>query len=183
MNIYLAARYSRREELCRYRESLRSLGYRVTSRWLDGGHELDERGLSTEAGAVERARFAREDYLDVSCADILISFTEMPRSGNGRGGRHVEFGIALARGMRVLVVGPRENVFHCLPEVEVFPDWAACEQMLASEARAGRPARPNAETRKALQDADAGRNLTRHGSLAELFEDCEDREDTPDADN
>jgi hypothetical protein len=96
MNIYLAARYSRREELCRYRESLRSLGYRITSRWLDGGHELDERGLSTEAGAVE-----------------------------------------LARGMRVLVVGPRENVFHCLPEVEVFPDWSSCEQMLASEAQAG----------------------------------------------
>ena len=40
--------------------------------------------------------FALEDYADVSAADIVVSFTEAPGSGAARGGRHVEFGLALA---------------------------------------------------------------------------------------
>jgi hypothetical protein len=124
MRIYLAARYSRRRELCGYADQLRRLGHEVTSRWLDGHHELlDREGLSTEAEAADRARFAAEDWADVMRADWCISFTEVPRSGNGRGGRHVEFGAALAAGKRAVIVGPRENVFHCLPAVRWYPDW------------------------------------------------------------
>lgn len=29
-----------------------------------------------------------------------------------RGGRHVEFGIALEREIPIFVIGPRENIFH-----------------------------------------------------------------------
>ena len=39
---------------------------------------------------------------------------------SARGGRHVEFGLALAAGKRLCIVGPRENIFHFLPRVEVF---------------------------------------------------------------
>lgn len=124
MKIYLAARYSRAAELRGYRDFFQARGITVTSRWLDGGHTLDDRGLSIEAEASERTRFALEDWSDLMAANVVISFTEQPRSSNSRGGRHVEFGGALAAKKKCIVIGPRENVFHCLPQVEVFRDWA-----------------------------------------------------------
>lgn len=121
--IYLASRYSRREELCAYRESLRDLGHTVTSRWLNGDHQIDDAGLVEEDAHNERVRFAQEDWDDLMAADTVICFTESPRSGPARGGRHVEAGAALATNKRVIVVGFRENVFYCLPQVEFCPTW------------------------------------------------------------
>ena len=132
--VYLAARYSRRLELCGYRDFVAMLGHEVTSRWLNGNHQLDNQGVPiTEDGerrfeegdpSVDhlRAHFAAEDMADVLAAETLIAFTEEPRSGNSRGGRHVELGIALAAGKRVIVIGPRENVFCWLPQVEWYAD-------------------------------------------------------------
>lgn len=130
MKIYLAARYSRREELCGYRTELEELGFEITSRWLNGNHQIDDQGLSVEAKAEERTRFAREDWGDLMAADICINFTETPRSTNSRGGRHVEFGAALAAGKMCYVVGPRENVFHCLPVVGWHEAWESCVRNL-----------------------------------------------------
>lgn len=123
MKIYLASRYSRREELCGYRAALEADGHVVTSRWLNGNHQIDDQGLSAQAAEAERVRFAVEDWEDLMAADCCISFTEIPRSERTRGGRHVEFGGALAAGLGCIVIGPRENVFHCLPKVRWFPDW------------------------------------------------------------
>jgi len=71
----------------------------------------------------------------------VITFTETPRSSNSRGGRHVEFGIALGMRKRAVVIGPRENVFHCLPfpYIEWYPDERAffAESSLVS-GRSGR---------------------------------------------
>lgn len=121
--IYLAARYSRRAELSEYAKSLRSYGYVVTSRWLDGNHETAGDGTSVEGTLAERRQFALEDWADVMSADVMLNFTETPRTGPTRGGRHVEFGAALAEGKKVFVVGPIENVFHALPQVVVYPDF------------------------------------------------------------
>ncbi len=123
--VYLASRYSRNPEMRDVRTRLAALGFAVTSRWIDGDHQIDDAGLSAEAKAAERTRFAMEDWEDLCRADIVISFTEEPRSSNSRGGRHVEFGAALALGKTCLVVGPRENVFHCLPQVGVFSTTAS----------------------------------------------------------
>lgn len=120
MKIYLASRYSRREELCEYAAIFTTEGHTITSRWLLGNHQIDDAGLSQEAKAEERKRFAMEDWHDLMQADCCISFTEEPRGTNSRGGRHVEFGAALAAGKRCIIIGPRENVFHCLPEVEHY---------------------------------------------------------------
>jgi len=131
MNVYLAGRYSRREELRGYANELSSLGWTVVARWLQGSHTLDERGLSVQGEQSERARFACEDWDDVTFADVCISFTEQPRASNSRGGRHVEFGAAMALGKRCIVIGPRENVFHYLPDLEHFDTWEEfmfCEQ-------------------------------------------------------
>lgn len=134
--IYLAARYSRRLELCEYRAQLEQMGYSVPARWLNGSHQLDNDGrpigetgeLMFESGHpsadVYRGRFASDDYEDVCAADMIVAFTEQPRSGNSRGGRHVELGIALGRGTPVVIIGPRENVFCWLPQVRHYDTWA-----------------------------------------------------------
>ncbi len=140
MRIYLASRYSRREELCVYRVALNQLGFDVQARWLDGNHQLDNSGKPigeqgealvegngdlTEKNAVLRAKFALDDYEDVIGADAQVNFTEAPRSSANRGGRHVEFGIALALKKPVIVVGHRENIFHCLPQVQFAENFDA----------------------------------------------------------
>ena len=144
--VYLAARYSRRLELCGYRDQLMELGITVTSRWLNGMHQLDDQGVpigdngerifeSTDTAVPKWRRwFAEHDRDDVLSADMLIAFTEEPRSGNSRGGRHVELGLALGSGKRVVVVGPRENVFCWLPQVSWFQDWPGALHALTDEA-------------------------------------------------
>jgi hypothetical protein len=87
-------------------EGLRRRGHWIVSRWIDG-QDTDDRQ------AVAR------DWEDLHNADCLVAFAETPGApGRQRGGRHVEFGIALARGIRVILVGEPENVFHYLPRVE-----------------------------------------------------------------
>lgn len=131
MKIYLASRYSRFKEMQGYRDDLAAQGHEVTSRWIEGDHQIDDKGLSAEADAAERTRFAIEDWDDLMAADCVISFTEQPRSNNSRGGRHVEFGAALAADKVCLIVGYRENVFHCLPQVVYYPRWEGCLSALA----------------------------------------------------
>jgi len=123
--IYIAARFSRRPEANELARKLQARGHTITSRWVkpDTNHVLPA-GLSEQAADAERTRFAIEDVADVIAADWMISLMEEPRS-NGRGGRHVEFGMALARGCRVTIIGPRETVFHHLPSVEHFDNVAA----------------------------------------------------------
>ncbi len=119
--VYLAARYVRRDEMVGHARELTVMGYEVTSRWINGSHELGD-----HPAAAERARLALEDYGDLERADIVLCFTEEPRARleqPGRGGRHVEMGIALALGKRVVLIGPRENVFHHLPQAQHHEDW------------------------------------------------------------
>lgn len=129
MKLYLAARYSRRLELCGYREQLEALGFEVTSRWLDGEHaQLDGQwaGLPTETVS----EWARDDMEDIESAEFFILFSEEPGNGGRRGGRHVELGYAIASGAQCMIVGPRENTFHCLRDIQVFPTFKECIQFL-----------------------------------------------------
>jgi hypothetical protein len=78
MQIYLASRYSRFQEMQAVRTCLEGLGHSVTSRWINGGHQINDQGLSDEAKAEERTRFAVEDWNDLMQAECVISFTEEP---------------------------------------------------------------------------------------------------------
>lgn len=133
MLIYLAARYERREELCRYRDELQALGHVVTSRWLSGSHLITDEQLHSSEHDHLQMRFALEDVEDLESANMVISFTESPDAGSVRGGRHVEFGIAWEACKVCLVVGYRENIFHSLPSVTFFPTWGACLDAIARE--------------------------------------------------
>lgn len=140
MKIYLASRYSRRLELCGYRDELQKAGHQVTSRWLDGSHQISDSGVPigengealVEGGSDSpesfqlRRQFAVEDYADVAAAELVIAFTEPPRSNASRGGRHVELGIAMGLRKYIIVVGYRENIFCWMPDVHFFESWSRC---------------------------------------------------------
>jgi nucleoside 2-deoxyribosyltransferase len=123
MKIYLAARYSKRPTLQRWAEKLQELGHEIVSRWAlrNSDHKLVD-GLSPKAATDERIRFAEEDIEDLIQCDMVVSLMEEPR-GKGRGGRHVEFGYALALHKDMVIIGPKETVFHELPQIDHFTSF------------------------------------------------------------
>jgi nucleoside 2-deoxyribosyltransferase len=126
VKIYLAARYSRNPEMRDWAKILTNEGHEITSRWINGGHELSD--VATDR---DRARLAREDFHDLLQADVVIAFTEEPRKpSNQRGGRHVEFGIALAYQKRIIIYGSRENVFHFMPGIKQCDTQTQLELLL-----------------------------------------------------
>lgn len=148
MKIYLAGRYSRRLELCGYRDQAQAAGHVVQSVWLNGDHQISNEGIpigeegealvegdgSRDSRSAElRSKFAQDDFRDVIMCDLLIAFTETPRSCSNRGGRHVELGIALGLMKQVWIVGPRENIFCWLEDVCQFDTWKQCLQRLREE--------------------------------------------------
>lgn len=136
--IYIAARFSRRPEANALAQHLQSLGHLITSRWVrpDDDHVLPT-VISAQAADSERRRFAMEDCDDVRAADWTISLMEEPRS-NTRGGRHIEFGMAVALGHRLTIIGPRETVFHHLDQVEHFETTEAFLAAIADTPASGR---------------------------------------------
>lgn len=115
MKVYIAALYSRRAEMENYANKIIDAGHTVTARWVFGGEE----GLS-------RAQIALLDLEDVDKAEVVVSFTHAHGTPTVGGGRHVEFGYALAKGKKVILIGDRENVFHDHPQVETYQcltDW------------------------------------------------------------
>jgi len=136
MRIYLAARYPRRSEMLGYAMQLEELGHTVTARWIKGSHLISDDELNSgETYRMLGERYALEDLADVGSADILICFTDEPRTAvsSSRGGRHVELGVALMAGKGVWLVGPIENAFHCLSSIRRFDSWDDALRALEEE--------------------------------------------------
>ncbi len=134
MIAYLAARYSRNEEMRGVRDVLEALGHTVTSRWIDKHEGKLEESFTPEALTANPEScsvFASDDMYDLATADTVISFTSA--DGGGKGGRHVEFGMALAFYKRIIIVGPRENIFHTLPLIEHHINWSRFVMSLSKE--------------------------------------------------
>lgn len=128
--VYPAARFSRQAEMREVAAWLRVHGYSCAPAWLGEGHQMPRKADQTSNA--QWATFAQDDVRDLAQADIVICFTEPEGTPSTRGGRHVELGMALAMQKRVIVVGPRENVFTWLPEVEHYHGWVACQAALWS---------------------------------------------------
>lgn len=127
LKVYLAAPYSWKEQMQAYREELSAMNVEVTSRWLDEPHKS-----TTQIGDLAREEFQKyaiQDINDVRYADILVFFTD-PTKTIVRGGRHVEFGVALERDMEIYVLGSEENIFHYLPSVTHFENWEQIKNAL-----------------------------------------------------
>lgn len=145
LKVYLAARYSRRDELRSFRAVLIGGGFEVTSRWLGEGTPLDHKmsDLSEEYQRVS----AEVDLEDIDAADYLILYSEDPDKGTPRGGRHVEFGYALAKGKSIIVIGPKENIFHALPGIQhVRFTWEASDLLRAARHKLISPMLPVKKT-------------------------------------
>jgi hypothetical protein len=150
---YFASRYSRNAELRGYRDQLTDAipGAVVTSRWIDQhGGEL-EASYTPEVLAADPEgcwKHGQADLEDLANADAIVSFTG--NGGGGKGGRHIEHGVAIAMhwgteelaggDFRLIVVGPRENIFHCHPATEVYPTWDAFLAAEVARDRTGVPA-------------------------------------------
>lgn len=117
MRLYLAGPWKRRKEIQGYAQELRGLGIEVTSRWLNQGGDDEGDGHCPEE---LQEKFALIDLLDIEHANALVAFTEAAGSPAHTGGRHFEAGYAVAKRRMVFVVGPRENVFYCLPGIRQF---------------------------------------------------------------
>ena len=137
MRIFISARYGRREEMIQRGAELIEAGHEIVSRWLyvDGTTE-DAREVEAATKTMpffKALGFANDDLHDLNTAEIFIAFTEETSSPYGRGGRHVEYGMALEkffnhRLKNIFIIGPRENIFHCLPGdftrfIYHYPEW------------------------------------------------------------
>lgn len=118
------ARYSRHPEMQDVAFHLSSIGHNVTSRWIWGTHQATDEAIGTGTITEFERRLAQEDIDDLTNADMCIGFSEPLRTAS-RGGRHVEFGMALALGKILVVVGGYEHVFHALPQVRHVKDTKA----------------------------------------------------------
>ena len=103
--IYLAARYDRKDEIEKIAEQL-STDFIIVSTW----HDKQDKPLVPIEWL---RRSAWNDYLELQSAEIVVVFTDGERCS---GGKHTEFGLALAWGIPILLVGQREQVFHYMLE-------------------------------------------------------------------
>jgi nucleoside 2-deoxyribosyltransferase len=120
MKFYLAAGFSRKDEIAQKCRELEAVGHEVTCTW-------PWEDVSPNAGLqdVDCPFVAHKDIAEIDASDGVILFTQEPTKPFLRGGRMHEFGYAHGKGKRLIVCGPRENIFHYLPGVEVYPTWQA----------------------------------------------------------
>jgi nucleoside 2-deoxyribosyltransferase len=110
MKIYIAAMYGQRDYAFDViARALTEAGHVVTARWL----WEDEPPGSEQASAIK-------DLADVARADAVVLITNPIGTKYSGGGRHVEFGYALALDKLCIAVGEYETIFQYLPQVPVF---------------------------------------------------------------
>jgi hypothetical protein len=116
MRIYLAANYSAHPLMQAYCAILEDLGHEVTSRWIQGTHSESNK----------ESEYAKIDLYDLDNAEMIVFFSEQFPNSRIRGGKHVEFGYALAKEKQIVIIGDRKNVFHyldCIRRFETFNDF------------------------------------------------------------
>jgi nucleoside 2-deoxyribosyltransferase len=111
MKFYIAALYGRRDEMRSYEKRLVAMGHEPTARWL---WENDESNWDVGSSM---------DIADIDEADTVITFTQPRGSFNSGGGRHFELGYAFAKKKPIVLIGPREIVFHHLPQIMRYDNF------------------------------------------------------------
>jgi len=131
LKIYLAARYSEKEDISAQALLFRANGIEVTSTWLEERHHPDTQ--MSEVSRDDLTCYAKSDIDDILRADWFVFHSVEPTIPTVRGGRHVEFGYALAMSKHILVVGPEENIFHHLPTIKHVNDWESALNFLVNQ--------------------------------------------------
>lgn len=134
MNIYPAAAWSRRAEMQKLTKELeRDIpGLIVKARWIKV--EPPDKTF-WQRTAKENTRLALEDQEDAVTSDVLVRFTDDLTSSTvpaqlATGSRMVEMGMAIMAGVPVIVVGGKQNLFDCLPQVQHVKNVVALKRVL-----------------------------------------------------
>lgn len=139
IRFYISARFGRQAEARATAEEITErTGWECTARWLDADPSVDDAVHSDRARMMGAATL---DLIDIDAADVMFCLTETTALGFdvpaslARGGRHVEVGYAIAREKPILVIGPRENLFHGMASVHDTVEDAARLAMRIIDAR------------------------------------------------
>lgn len=113
---YIAAGYSRKEEVAAIAKELESVGVTITSNW-HKERPAPQTGLNDNTESFLR-RTARKDIQELTAANYFVMLTVDPDKPFKRGGSCVENGFAIARGLPTMIIGPRQHIFHYLPGIK-----------------------------------------------------------------
>jgi hypothetical protein len=121
-NYYFASRFSNHPLMREVRDRLLAEHPEsvVTSRWIDlhgGDQDTSVTAEVLSATPEVGVRFCLDDLEDIDMAHVVVSFT----GEGGKGGRHIEYGYALGSGKDLVIIGPRENIFHTHPRARWYP--------------------------------------------------------------
>jgi nucleoside 2-deoxyribosyltransferase len=121
LKVYIAAPFSwKNTTALEVNDRINEAGHIVTSSWL--AETLNPNATLEDAGESYWRQVSQQDLDDIDAADVFVLMTIPPDQAKPRGGRHVEFGYAMAKKKFLLILGPRENIFHYLPRVCVCED-------------------------------------------------------------
>lgn len=128
MNIYIACPYPERHYALVVRKFCLGRGWQVCARWLDPSHDGLPAFQTPELQRID----ALEDMQDIASCDVMLVLSPLGYAERGTGGRHVELGIAIGLGKRIVLLGDPTNVFHRLPSIVVIPDHAPASELTAA---------------------------------------------------
>jgi|SRR5208337_3779227 len=152
MKVYIASVFSDKDRVAQRAAELNQLGIECTMRWPSetAPHNATIKDFPDEYFR-ETAVF---DLDDIIAANVLVltvpsekQMADMPVRALARGGRHFETGfmyglIASGENRELIILGPRENVFHFLdgqsvtsryPAIKQFDTWEQVKTYLKEE--------------------------------------------------
>lgn len=110
MNIYVASKWARKQEIDDLIPVIEKVGHTVVSTWTK---EIGDGSESNDYFSREYQREAAERDLDeLGASDVFLLMGESTGSVHRGGGRFVELGYAISLGLPVYVVGEAETIFH-----------------------------------------------------------------------
>lgn len=101
-------------------DSLHRMGHAIASTW------VYDPCFGLPRTPEERSVIAARELDQIASSDLLVS---LAAPENVPGGKHVELGFALGRGVHCVHVGRQENIFHAHPLIERFESF---ESLLAA---------------------------------------------------
>jgi nucleoside 2-deoxyribosyltransferase len=121
MKIYLAGHLTRREEIRAAASDLELAGICVVSTW-HTEHVTSGMSIHDVSESFLR-RTARRDLRQLRSATHFVLFSVDGDVKFTRGGHCWENGYADALGLKIVIIGPRQNVFHYLPVSRRVDTW------------------------------------------------------------
>ena len=122
LKVYISSPYSLKETVRKEAAELTALGIECVSSWILEPHSPT--APMSDLSPEQARTYAVQDVKDVESADVFVFHNDLTGKII-RAGRVVEMGVAISRGIPILVVGTAfENIFHWLPQVTHFSEWS-----------------------------------------------------------